>query len=208
MTTNPDIYFKDGCDRCPKFATDDCKARRWTDELKLLRDIILSTGIKEESKWGVPCYTNNGKNILILSAFREYCSVSFFKGALLKDSRGLLIQPTKNSTADRAFRFTDIQEIKELEAIIKEYITEAVEVEKAGLKVASKPVSDYPVPEEFQTELDNDPSLNAAFEALTPGRQKGYLLHFSQPKQSKTRSSRVEKCIPRILDGIGLNDRY
>ena len=206
MTTNPDIYFKDGCDRCSKFATPECKVRRWTEELKLLRGIILSTELKEESKWGVPCYTHDGKNILILSAFREYCAVSFFKGALLKDPHGLLIQPTKNSNADRSFRFPEIQKIREAQNIIKEYIAEAIEIENAGLKVESKPVSDYPVPDEFQTEMYNDPALKAAFEALTPGRRKGYLLYFAQPKQSKTRVSRVEKCIPRILDGIGLND--
>lgn len=208
MTTDPDRYFIDGCDRCPQFATENCKVRRWTGELKVLRNIILATGLKEEAKWGVPCYTHEGKNILILSAFKEYCSVSFFKGALLKDPHKVLIQATKNSNADRAFRFTGIERISELETIIKEYIAEAVEVEKAGLKVPSKPVSEYAVPEEFQTQMDNDPSLKAAFEALTPGRQKGYLLHFSQPKQSKTKVSRIEKCIPRILDGIGLNDRF
>lgn len=208
MTKDPNRYFIDGCGRCPRFTTPNCKVRSWTDELKALRSIILSAGLKEEAKWGVPCYTHAAKNILILSALRGYCTVSFFKGALLKDPHGVLVQPTKNSNADRAFRFTDIQKINELEAIIKDYIAEAVEIENSGLKIEPKPVSDYPIPEEFSTVMLNDPVLKAAFEALTPGRQKGYLLHFSQPKQSKTRKSRIEKCIPRILDGIGLNERF
>ncbi len=208
MTTDPDRYFIDGCGRCPLFATPQCKVRKWEKELKDLRKIILATGLKEEAKWGMPCYTHEGKNILILSAFKEYCAVSFFKGSLLKDPHGILVQPTENSSANRMFRFTDLEKITELVPFIKDYITEAVEIEKAGLKVESRPVNNYPIPHEFQAELDRDPVLKAAFYELTPGRQKGYLLHFSQPKQSKTREARIEKCIPRILDGIGLNDRF
>lgn len=208
MTTNPDQYFVDGCGRCPKFATQECKVKSWMEELIALRKIILTTELNEEAKWGFPCYTHNEKNILILSAFKDYCAINFFKGALLKDPHRILIHSTKNSNADRSLRFTEKSDITELESIIKKYIREAIEIEKAGLQIQSKPVSEYSVPEEFQNVLDRDPALKAAFEALTPGRRKGYLLHFSQPKQSKTKISRIEKCIPKIMDGVGLNDRY
>lgn len=208
MITNPDQYFVDGCGRCPKFSTPACKIHRWIDILNSLRENLKNTELKEEVKWGVPCYSYNGKNILMLSAFNEYCAISFFKGALLKDPRGVLIQPTKNSNADRSIRFTNLEKVNELKEIILDYIKEAVEIENSGLKVKFKPVSDYEIPLEFQTAMDNDQVLKAAFEALTPGRQKGYILYFSQPKQSKTVLSRIEKCTPKIMDGLGLNDRY
>jgi len=207
MTTDPDLYFIDGCGRCPLFATPECKVKKWAGELKALREIIQSTGLKEEAKWGVPCYTHEGKNIVLLNSFKEYCNLSFFKGALLKDPAGILIRPTKNSNADRSLRFTGLEKIIETESLIKEYIVEAIEAEKAGLKVKSRSVSGYEVSEEFREMMDNDTVLKDAFEALTPGRQKGYLLHFAQAKQSKTRVSRIERCIPKIMDGIGLNDR-
>lgn len=207
MITNPDQYFKDGCGRCPKFATPECKVNRWSELLSILRDIIKTTDLKEEAKWGVPCYTYNGKNIVLLSAFNNYCSISFLKGSLLKDTEDVLSKPARSTNADRSLRFTNINEISKLKSTIIDYINEAIAVEKAGLKVKSKPVSEYKIPTEFKQAMDNDPALKGAFEALTPGRQKGYLLYFSEPKQSKTILSRIEKCTPKILDGIGLNDR-
>jgi len=207
MITNPDAYFRNGCGRCPLFDTPQCKVHRWKEVLAALRSILLETDLTEEAKWGQPCYTDKGKNILLLSALKDYCAISFFKGALLKDPRKVLIQPTKNSNADRSLRFTTPDEVHQQEEIIKEFIHQAIKNEREGLKVPSRSVSDFEMAEEFQKFLDQDPALNAAFEALTPGRQKAYLLHFAQPKQSKTRISRVEKCIPKIMDGIGLNDR-
>lgn len=195
-------------DAVQKFATSECKVKRWTKQLSILREIINTTDLKEEAKWGVPCYTYCGKNIVILSAFNNYCSISFLKGSLLKDPEGLLIKPTKNFNAERSLGFTDIDEILKLKLVIINYINEAIGVEKAGIKVKSKPVSEYRIQIEFQTVMDNDPPLKAAFDALTPGRQKGYILYFSEPKQSKTILSRIEKCIPKIMDGIGVNDRY
>ncbi len=209
VSTNPkvDQYLAVGCMRCPLGDTPDCKVNDWREELTELRRITLDCGLTEELKWGVPCYMAQGGNILLLSAFKDYCSLSFFKGALLKDTQGILIQPTENTQATRQLRFTSVQEITELEPVVKTYINEAVEIEKAGLKVEFKAVSEFDVPDEFQRRLDEDPVLSAAFEALTPGRQRGYLLYFSAPKQSKTRESRIDKCEPKILNGEGLHDR-
>ncbi len=167
--------------------------------------IVLDCGLKEELKWGIPCYTYNKSNVITVAAFNEYCSISFFKGALLKDTHHILEKPGENTQAARLVRFTNVQEIGALETILKDYIYETIEVEKAGLKVgfAKNP---EPIPEEFQHKLDEIPALKTAFEALTPGRQRAYILHFSAPKQSKTRGSRVEKCMQKILDGKGLND--
>jgi uncharacterized protein YdeI (YjbR/CyaY-like superfamily) len=183
------------------------KARKWQEEMTKLRSIVLDCGLNEEVKWMHPCYTYQDSNVVLIHGFKEYCALLFFKGALLKDTEGILIQQTENVQAGRQIRFTNIREIVELETIIKAYIFEAIEVEKAGLKVEMKKTKDYPIPEEFQMKLDESPALKTAFEALTPGRQRAYLFHFAQPKQSKTRTSRVEKCIPQILDGKGLNDR-
>lgn len=183
------------------------KAQKWQGEMTKLRSVVLDCGLNEEVKWMHPCYTYQNSNVVLIHGFKEYCALLFFKGALLKDTNGILIQQTENVQAGRQIRFTNLQEIVELEATIKAYIFEAIEVEKAGLKVEMKKTKDYPVPEELQTKLDESPALKTAFEALTPGRQRAYLFHFGQPKQSKTRTARVEKCIPQILDGKGLNDR-
>lgn len=207
MNKSVDNYFIEGCGRCPLGGSPDCKVHYWTSELALLRKIVLSCGLKEESKWGVPCYTFQDKNILIISAFKDYCSISFFKGSLLKDDKNLLVKPGPNSQAGRLAKFTTIQDIIVIEKVLKEYIYEAIEVEKAGVKVPMKK-NPEPIPEEFEEKLDSDPVLKDAFEALTPGRQRGYIIYFSQPKQSKTRIARIEKCEPMILSGIGLNDKY
>ncbi len=181
-------------------------AKKWQEELEQLRMIALDCQLTEELKWGTPCYTFEKSNIVLIHAFKEYCAFLFFKGALLKDTEGILIQQSENVQAARQIRFTNLKEIVDLKTILKTYIYEAIEVEKAGLKVGLKKTADYEVTEEFQKKLDEDKQLKKAFEALTPGRQRGYLLHFSQPKQSKTREARVEKSIPQILDGKGLND--
>ncbi|TZF82647.1 hypothetical protein FW774_14180 [Pedobacter sp. BS3] len=182
------------------------EAQKWQKEIAQLRMIVLDCGLTEELKWGCPCYTFQKKNIVLIHVFKEYCALLFFKGALLRDAKGILIQQTMNVQAGRQIRFTGVQEIVELKPILKTYIYEAIEVEKAGLKIALKKTSDFQVPEEFQRKLDANPVLKTAFNALTPGRQRGYLFHFAQPKQSKTRESRIEKHIPQILNGKGLND--
>jgi uncharacterized protein YdeI (YjbR/CyaY-like superfamily) len=182
------------------------KAKKWQKELEKLRMIILDCGLTEELKWGVPCYTFQKSNIVLLHVFKEYCALLFFKGALLHDTDGILIQQTKNVQAARQIRFTNVREIVELKAILKAYIYEAIEVEKAGLKVSFKKTTEFIIPEEFQKKLDEIPALKTAFNALTPGRQRAYVLYFSDPKQSKTRESRVEKCMRQILNGKGLND--
>jgi uncharacterized protein YdeI (YjbR/CyaY-like superfamily) len=182
------------------------KAKKWKEEYEKLRDIVLDCGLTEEFKWMHPCYTLENKNIVLIHGFKEYCALLFHKGALLKDPRRILIQQTENVQAARQIRFTNVQEIISMGTILRDYIYEAIEVEKAGLEVNFKKNSEYIIPEEFQTKLDANPALKTAFEALTPGRQRAYLLHFSGPKQSKTRESRVEKCIPQILNGKGLND--
>jgi len=182
------------------------KAEKWQEEIKKLRMIVLDCGLNEEVKWGCPCYTFQKSNIVLIHVFKEYCALLFFKGALLKDTHGILIQQTENVQAARQVRFTNLREIIEKEAILKAHIFEAIEVEKAGLKVELKKTSEFAVPEEFQTRLDADRSLKAAFEALTPGRQRAYLFYFSQPKQSKTKEARVEKYVQQILNGRGLED--
>ena len=182
------------------------KNEKWEKEINKLRTIILDCGLTEELKWGSPCYTYGNNNIVLIHVFKEYCAVLFFKGALLNDSNGILIQQTKNVQSARQVRFTNIQEVVKLEKILKTYIYEAIEVEKAGLKVKLKKTSDFKIPEEFQKKLDKMVTLKKAFEALTPGRQRGYIFYFSQAKQSKTRESRVEKYIPQILKGKGLDD--
>lgn len=174
--------------------------------METLREIALECGLTEELKWSVPCYTFEGNNIVIISAFKEYCSISFFKGVLLKDANGILIKQSENSQAGRLMKFTDVRQVIEKEASLKEYIAEAVRVEKAGLKIEYNDVSEYAIPEELQNKLKQNEAFKNAFDALTPGRQKGYILHFSQPKQSKTRESRIEKSVLQIFPGKGLND--
>jgi uncharacterized protein YdeI (YjbR/CyaY-like superfamily) len=182
------------------------KAKKWKEEYEKLRNIVLDCELTEEFKWMHPCYTFEKKNIVLIHGFKEYCALLFFKGALLQDAHGILIQQTENVQAARQIRFTSVQEIVEMEAILKAYIYEAIEVEKAGLKVDFKKNTELIIPEELQNKFDEIPALKTAFEALTPGRQRAYILYFSEPKQSKTRESRVEKCIKQILNGKGLND--
>jgi len=182
------------------------KAKKWQEEFEKLRMIILDCGLTEELKWGVPCYTFEKRNIVLIHGFKEYCALLFFKGALLNDGKSILILQTKNVQAARQIRFTNIREIVKLKPILKAYIYEAIEVEKAGLKVNLKKTKEFIVPEEFQNRLAEVPGLKTAFAALTPGRQRAYLLHFSAPKQSKPWESRVEKSLQQILNGKGLND--
>jgi uncharacterized protein YdeI (YjbR/CyaY-like superfamily) len=188
-----DFYFK--------------KAEKWQEELEKLRTIVLDSELTEELKWGVPCYTLQNSNVVLIHVFKEYCAVLFIKGALLHDIHGLLIQQTENVQAARQIRFSNIQEVVEKEPFLKSYIQEAIEVEKSGLKVDYKKTTEFNMPEEFVNRLEEVPGLQDAFDGLTPGRQRAYLLYFSAPKQSKTREARVEKYIQQILDGKGLNDQ-
>ena len=182
------------------------KSSQWQKEYKQLRTLVLDCGLTEELKWGVPCYTHQGNNVVLIHGFKEYCALLFHKGALLSDPEGVLIQQTENVQSARQIRFTGLQEIVGMGKILKSYIYEAIEVEKAGLKVEMKKTKEYSIPEEFQAKLDENNALKEAFNALTPGRQRGYLLHFAAAKQAKTREARVEKLIPQILNGKGLND--
>jgi len=192
MNTKVDFFFN--------------KEDQWQKEFKKLRTIILDTGLTEELKWGQPCYTYQGKNVVLIHGFKEYCALLFFKGVLMKDPKKILIQQTENVQVTRQIRFTTVQEIVKLKATLKSYVFEAVKVEESGEKAVLKKTSDFAVPEEFQKRLDKNKTLKKAFEALTPGRQRAYLHHFSQPKQSQTRESRIEKWMPQILEGKGLND--
>ena len=182
------------------------KLKQWREETEKLRAIVLACPVTEELKWGVPCYTFDDRNVVLIHGFKEYCAILFVKGALLNDPKGILIQQTENVQSARQVRFTSLQDIVKLQAILKTYIRAAIEVEKAGLKVARKSTEEFEVAEEFQNKLNKTLALKKAFEALTPGRQRAYLLHFSSAKQSKTRESRIEKCMPLILEGKGLND--
>ena len=182
------------------------KPSKWQESYKKLRIIALECGLTEELKWGVPCYTFQGTNVVLIHGFKAYCAYLFHKGVLLSDEAGILIQQTENVQSARQIRFTGVEQIVEMVDILKAYIFEAIEVEKAGLKVELKKTKEYPVPEEFQSKLDENPDLKTAFEALTPGRQRGYLLYFSSAKQAKTRVARVEKYMEQILDGKGMDD--
>jgi uncharacterized protein YdeI (YjbR/CyaY-like superfamily) len=199
-------YFTAGCGRCAKGGTSECKVHTWAAELAALRVLVLEAGLSEECKWGVPCYTVNGGNVVLIHSFKEYCALLFIKGALLKDAKGILIQQTDNVQGGRQLRFSDVHNITKLKSTISAYLQEAIAVEKAGLKVVMKPTAEFGIPEEFQAKLDKSPALKTAFEVLTPGRQRGYLLHFAAAKQSKTREARIEKCTAHILNGKGLLD--
>ena len=182
------------------------KADKWKKELKQLRPIALDCGLVEELKWGVPCYTFEESNIVLIHTFKEYCALLFFKGALLHDTNGILVQQTKNVQSARQIRFVEVSEVIELKSILKAYIYEAIEVEKAGLKVALKKTNEYELPLELKERFKKSPALKTAFNALTPGRQRAYVLYFSAAKQSKTRESRIEKSVDYIMNGKGLND--
>ena len=182
------------------------KAKKWRGEFEKLRMVCLDCGLTEELKWGKPCYTYQESNIVLIHGFKDYCALLFFKGALLKDPKGILVQQTENVQAARQIRLTNVREIVEMEPTLKDFIKEAIEVDKAGLQVSYKKTSEFVIPEEFQNRLNESPALKKAFDALTPGRQKGYILYFSEAKQPTTREARVKKCVQQILKGKGLND--
>ena len=190
----------------PKVDVHLSRAKKWQEEMEKLRMILLHCQLTEELKWGKPCYTFQQSNVVLIHGFKDYCALLFMKGALLKDPNGILVQQTENVQAACQIRFTNVREIVEMEPILKAYIREAIEVEKTGLEVDYKKTSEFVIPEEFQNRLDESPTLKTAFDGLTPGRQRGYILYFSAAKQSKTREARVEKCVQQILDGKGLND--
>jgi uncharacterized protein YdeI (YjbR/CyaY-like superfamily) len=206
---NPDVdqYLKQGCMRCELGATPECKVHLWSELLVRLRGIILSSGLKEEFKWSQPCYTHEGSNVLILTAFKNYACISFFKGALLRDQPGLLIKPGENSRAARQLRFTRMSEIEKQENDIRSYIEQAIMVEEEGLKVDFEATRNIDLPEEFIEMMEENPALRTAFEALTPGRQRGYSIYFSGAKKASTRISRIEKYLPKIYRGLGIHDR-
>jgi uncharacterized protein YdeI (YjbR/CyaY-like superfamily) len=206
ITKDVETYFEAGCGRCSLGGTPQCKVHKWEQELALLRRIVLDCGLHEKSKWGIPCYTFQNKNVLVVAAFKEYCSISFFKGALLSDKQKVLIKPGEESQSARYIAFTKIADILKAETNLKAKIFEAIEVEKAGLNVNYKSIEEQKVPIEFQNVLNKDPKLKSAFEALSPGKRRGYLLHFSGAKQSSTRITRIEKSTPKILQGKGMMD--
>lgn len=203
-----DDYFARGCGRCALFETPQCRVHQWQEEMQVLRDILLDAGLTEDRKWGNPCYTFNGKNVVMMGALKEFCSIGFFKGSLLTDPKALLIAAGENTQASRQLRFTETKSITKLQKQITAFVHEAIQLEQAGKKVAIKAVSEFPIPDELKQTFENDPELKKAFYALTPGRQRGYLLHFAQAKQSATRLSRIEKCRPQILRGEGIHDAY
>ena len=206
MTRDVDTYFEEGCGRCNLGGTPDCKVHCWTEELQALRRIILSSGLTEESKWGVPTYTLNGKNVLLIAAFKDNCRISFFKGSLLRDDHKILEKEGKNSHVGRMISFTAVGQILEVESILHDLIHQAIKAEKAGQKV-EKPASMEPIPEELAQRFEEIPELKNAFEALTPGRQRGYILFISGAKQSAIRLKRVDKHVQNILNGNGIHDR-
>jgi len=208
MHRNPevDVYFSEGCGRCSLGGTPECKVHRWTNEMKLLRKIILDCGLTEERKWGVACYTYQKKNVMMLGAFKANCFISFFKGALLQDEYKLLHKPGENSQAGRVIRFTAIDEVLKHTSHIKAYIAEAISLEKAGTKIPVASAASLVLPEELTTLLEKNASLREAFYALTPGRQRGYVIYFTSATKSKTRVERITKAIPRILIGKGVHD--
>jgi len=205
MNTSADLFFTEGCGRCSKHSTPECKVHSYTEELALLRQLLLSTGLEEDCKWGSPCYTLAGKNVVMLAVFKDYCSLSFFKGALLADSAQLLSKAGPNSQSMRLFKFTDLTSIKRHEKTITEYIFEAIEVEKSGIQIPKSRASE-PIPPALEQLFMEDIPFKTAFEKLTPGRQRAYLLHFNGAKQEKTTIARIAKNRQRILDGYGMND--
>ena len=207
-TSSPlvDLFFIDGCGRCKLYKTAACKVHTWKLELQALRQIALNSGLTEELKWKQPCYTLEGKNIIIVSAFKESCIINFMKGALLKDTKGILEMPGENSNSSRFIRFTNIERVLELQETILDYIKEAIEIEKSGKKIISKKVEEYPIPDELIKEFESDIVFKNAFYSLTPGRQKSYLIFYSAAKQSATRTSRILKSKEAIFNGKGMNE--
>jgi len=206
MNNKVDLYLEEGCGRCSFYRTPQCKVHNWTEVLIELRRIVLECGLDEDFKWSQPCYMFQKSNVLLVTAFKEYAAISFFKGTLLADPQGILVAPGANSQSARQLRFTHIKDILDREAVLKAYIYEAIELERLGLKVNYNKKAG-PIPEELQKKFDEIPELKSAFEALTPGRQRGYILYFSQAKQSSTRKSRIEKSMVKIFEGKGINDR-
>ena len=206
MNPQVDIILEEGCGRCKLVGTPQCRIIIRNHEMRALREIALETGLEEEVKWGFPAYTFKKKNIFMLGSFKEYSSIMFFKGALLSNPDNILVQPTENTNSGRQLRFTNAKEILKAKKSILAYIFEAIELEKSGAKVEAKKTSEYPMPDELKTKFKELPELNAAFEKLTPGRQRGYLLHFSQAKQSATRYSRIERYMEAIFNGKGMNE--
>ena len=204
--TTVDQYLHIGCGRCANGGTPNCKVHSWVVEIETLRSIALEKGLVEDIKWSIPCYTFNGKNILVIAAFKEYASIGFFKGALINDPENLLIQSSENTNESRHLRFTSVENIAQLAPQVGHFIDQAIEIEKKGLKIPHKKVDEFPLPEELEAFFDNDPAFKSAFERLTPGRQKGYLIHFNGAKQAATRHSRIQKSYQAILAGKGLND--
>ncbi len=202
-----DTYLEEGCGRCSYYRTPDCKVHTWKEIIIQLRKILLSCGLKEEYKWSQPCYTYEGSNVLIATAFKDYAALAFFKGSLLKDPNNILVAPGEHSQASRLAKFTDIEQVENLDDVLRAYIFEAIDLEKTGKQLEFKKDPE-PIPAELQAKFDQMPELKTAFEALTPGRQRGYIIHFTQPKQSKTRESRIEKCVEKILRGEGFHDAY
>ncbi|MCB9032363.1 MAG: DUF1801 domain-containing protein [Chitinophagales bacterium] len=207
MIASVDEYLEKGCFRCKLGGTPDCKVHTWTEELKLLRAIALETELTETIKWSIPCYTYKGKNVLCIAAFKNFCSISFFKGVLLKDSKKLLVKAGENTQANRLLKVTTVDEILKIRATIKAYINEAIALEKNGQQVEFKKTKEN-IPVELAEMFKVDKKLETAFYALTPGKQRGYLLYFNEPKQSKTKVARIEKSIEKILNNEGLHDQY
>lgn len=205
MHPEVDLYLKEGCGRCSLYRTPQCKVHTWQSELVHLRKIVLDCGLLEELKWSQPCYTFQKNNILLVTAFKDYAAIAFFKGALIKDSHDILVAPGEHSQATRQIRYTGIKDIIKTEAILKSYIFQAIEIEKSGLKVNFKKHPE-PIPCELLKKFEELPALKSSFEALTPSKQRGYILYFSKPKQSITRNSRIEKYMPKILKGKGFHD--
>lgn len=206
MQTSASDYFVNGCYRCSLGGTSDCKVVTWKLELELIRELVLECGLTEECKWGAPCYTFQGSNVLLVGAFKDYAFISFVKGTLLADTENLLHSPGENSQSTRLFKFNTPASVNELKGTIKAYIFESIEIEKQGLKVQLKPLEDYEIPEELIHVFSNDAVYQNAFDKLTPGRKKSYLLHFNSAKQSATRTSRIEKCRDKIFAGKGFNE--
>jgi uncharacterized protein YdeI (YjbR/CyaY-like superfamily) len=207
MNKSAEMYFIEGCGRCSLGGTPECRVHKWDDELAALRGILLDSGLQEECKWGHPVYTYKNANVVLLGAFKENCTLSFFKGALLQDEAGVLQKPGENSQVSRMFRFTALKQIIDIESIIRSYIFEAIEIEKAGLKVQTKPVEEMNFPEELLAAFKQDKNFEKAFRALTPGRQRGYIMFIADAKQSKTREGRIAKYYDQVLAGKGMMDR-